>query len=32
MLPPKDRLKICFAHAAYRLGERVEATLVNQVV
>ena len=22
MLPPKDKLKICFAHAAYRLGER----------
>jgi D-2-hydroxyacid dehydrogenase (NADP+) len=25
MLPPKDRLKICFAHAAYRLGERFDA-------
>lgn len=22
MLPPKDKLRICFAHAAYRLGER----------
>jgi phosphoglycerate dehydrogenase-like enzyme len=22
MLPPKDQLTICFAHAAYRLGER----------
>ncbi len=25
MLPPKDQLKICFAHAAYRLGERFAA-------
>jgi phosphoglycerate dehydrogenase-like enzyme len=22
MLPPKDELRICFAHAAYRMGER----------
>lgn len=22
MLPPKDRMKICFAHVAYRFGER----------
>ena len=22
MLPPKDRLTICFAHVAYRLRER----------
>jgi D-2-hydroxyacid dehydrogenase (NADP+) len=25
MLPPRDRLKICFAHAAYRLAERFDA-------
>jgi phosphoglycerate dehydrogenase-like enzyme len=25
MLPPKDRLKICFAHAAYRMAERFVA-------
>jgi len=25
MLPPKDRLNICFAHVAYRLQERFEA-------
>jgi phosphoglycerate dehydrogenase-like enzyme len=24
MLPPKDRLKICFAHAAYRMAERFQ--------
>ena len=24
MLPAKDRLKICFAHRAYRLSERFE--------
>ena len=23
-LPPKDRLTICFAHVAYRMGERFE--------
>jgi D-2-hydroxyacid dehydrogenase (NADP+) len=25
MLPPKDRLEICFAHGVYRLAERFEA-------
>ncbi len=25
MLPPRDRIRICFAHAAYRLAERFEA-------
>ena len=25
MLPPKDKLKICFAHAAYRMAERFAA-------
>src|SRR5262245_45249848 len=24
MIPAKDRLKICFAHAAYRMGERFQ--------
>src|SRR5690606_35886120 len=25
MLPPKDRLTVCFAHVAYRLRERFDA-------
>ncbi len=25
MLPPRDRIKICFAHAAYQMAERFEA-------
>ena len=25
MLPPKDKLSICFAHVAYRLHERFSA-------